>query len=414
MRVTAILGLAGLTACGVAIGAAGSPALVPAARHAYPDWLAGPFSFAGLGLGKTAFGWLLLGMSASYGLVLAGVRALGARAVLVAIVVSHLVFLAAPPLFSADVFGYVAFARLGALHHLDPYGHGAAAMPLDPAFTYIGWHHLTSPYGPLFTVMSYAFVPLGVAGAYWALKALAAACSLAIVALVWRLAQARGVPRVAAIAFVGLNPLLLVYGVAGAHNDFLVMGVVLAAVLVEAGGRPARGGAALVGAAAMKASAALLLPFMAVGSRLRRRTLAGMAGGLFAAGALAVAVFGVHGAHFVEQVRLQQHQVATRSVPNELGRLLGFGGLTGGLRAIALGAFVVAFLLALVRAARGDWIRPAGWATLALLLSTAWLLPWYVVWLVPLAAISGDRRLEGATLVFCAYVVVTRVSFLPG
>jgi len=32
-----------------------------------------------------------------------------------------------------------------------------------------------------------------------------------------------------------------------------------------------------------------------------------------------------------------------------------------------------------------------------------------VVWLLPLAAVSPSRRLRGATLAFCAYVLATRV-----
>ena len=51
-------------------------------------------------------------------------------------------------------------------------------------------------------------------------------------------------------------------------------------------------------------------------------------------------------------------------------------------------------VLALWRTARGaDWRVAAGWSTLALLLSTAWLLPWYAIWPLPLAAVCGDRRL---------------------
>ena len=68
---------------------------------------------------------------------------------------------------------------------------------------------------------------------------------------------------------------------------------------------------------------------------------------------------------------------------------------------------MVVLALALWRTARGaDWRVAAGWTTLALLLATAWLLPWYAIWLLPLAAVSGDRRLRAATLVFCAYAVL--------
>jgi len=40
-----------------------------------------------------------------------------------------------------------------------------------------------------------------------------------------------------------------------------------------------------------------------------------------------------------------------------------------------------------------DWITGAGWATFALLITAGLLLPWYVSWLIPLAALSTDRRL---------------------
>jgi hypothetical protein len=77
------------------------------------------------------------------------------------------------------------------------------------------------------------------------------------------------------------------------------------------------------------------------------------------------------------------------------------------------GARRAAIAVALWRAWRGaDWITCAGWATLALLLGTAWLLPWYATWLTPLAALSPSRRLRAATLLFVAYVCATRIPFL--
>ena len=36
----------------------------------------------------------------------------------------------------------------------------------------------------------------------------------------------------------------------------------------------------------------------------------------------------------------------------------------------------------------------AGWATLAILLASAWLVPWYLLWLLPLVALAADRRLD--------------------
>ena len=73
---------------------------------------------------------------------------------------------------------------MGALHGLDPYTHFPAEAPADPVFRFLGWPFQHSPYGPLFTLASYATAPLGLAGGLWALKALAALASLAAIALI--------------------------------------------------------------------------------------------------------------------------------------------------------------------------------------------------------------------------------------
>jgi hypothetical protein len=59
---------------------------------------------------------------------------------------------------------------------------------------------------------------------------------------------------------------------------------------------------------------------------------------------------------------------------------------------------------------RGDWLVGAGWATFALIASLAWLVPWYVTWLLPLAALASSIRLRRATLALTAYLVL---AFMP-
>ena len=137
--------------------------------------------------------------------------------------VAHVILLLGPPLISQDVFGYLGFARMGALHGLDPYTHFPAEAPADAVFPFLGWPFQHSPYGPLFTLASYALAPLGLAGGLWALKALAAVASLGAVALIARRRRRLGRSRAVAAAFVGLNPVLLELAVGGAHNDTLVM-----------------------------------------------------------------------------------------------------------------------------------------------------------------------------------------------
>ena len=69
-------------------------------------------------------------------------------------------------------------------------------------------------------------------------KGIAALSSLAIVALVWNGARLRGVDQVKAAALVGLNPLIVVYGVGGGHNDLLMLAPAVAGVVCSSRGEP--------------------------------------------------------------------------------------------------------------------------------------------------------------------------------
>lgn len=420
-RLLGIVALAGLLAASalLAAGAASRRRLwfVPASeRGGFPDWLGGPFRGLDFVLLPPRGAQLLVAMLACYLVVLACARAgaVSLRLAAVAVVAAHVVFLLAPPLFSADVFGYVDYARLGVLHGLDPYRHGAAAAPFDAVAPYVRWRDIATPYGPLFTLVSSPLAWLSVPAALWACKALAALLSLGCVALVWRIAERRGLPPAPAVLFVGLNPLLLAYGVGGAHNDFLLLALGLGSILLVLDERATAGGGLAALAVGVKASAGLLLPFLLLGARRPRVVLAGVAGGAVVVLMLAVAAFGGEALGFVSQIREQQQLVATESVPSRVAALLGYHDtIPPAIRllfGVAFAAAVAALLWATWRR-RIDWLAAAGWATLALLLSTAWLVPWYVVWLLPLAAVGDDRRLRAATLLFCVYVVATRVGY---
>jgi len=127
--------------------------------------------------------------------------------------------------------------------------------------------------------------------------------------------------------------------------------------------------------------------------------------------AVAVVGFGTHASAILDALRGQQQLVAVHSIPAQVGRLLGQSRPSDALRSVFAIGFVGVMGVALWRVWRGaDWLLAAGWSTLALLVSTAWLLPWYVVWLLPLAALSGDRRLRAGTLALCAYLVLTRLE----
>ncbi|HVS29320.1 MAG TPA: polyprenol phosphomannose-dependent alpha 1,6 mannosyltransferase MptB [Solirubrobacteraceae bacterium] len=408
------LALGGVVVLGfwLAAGAAGhtrATALIPATRHAHPGWLLGPLSGLHVVVSTAGAGELLLGMLACYAVAVACADAVSVRWAIAAVLAAHAVFLVAPPLYSADVFSYLDYGRLGT-GGINPYTHGALFLPNDPVHPFVLFRNAGSPYGPIFTVLTYPLSGLSVPAGLWILKSVAALSSLGGLVFVWRICERLDRPPVPAILLVGLNPLLLAYGVAGAHNDLLMMLVAIAGVWLVVSGREAAGGAAGVAAVAMKASTAVLVPFLVLGARSRSRALAGGLVAVVAVVALAAAAFGGEVVKIASQIGSQQHLESHYSLPVRVGHWIGEGGAPGWLRALFVAAFLVAFAWTLWRTWRGaDWIEMAGWAMLALLLSTAWLLPWYPVWLLPLAAIAPGNRLRFAALAFSAFVLVARV-----
>ena len=365
-----------------------------------------------------------MGFAAYLG-VLAAAPSLGRRVVWGAIALLVAAFALTPPLLSHDVYSYLDYARLGVLHGLDPYVHPPSAAPADPAFAEVAWTEATSAYGPLFTLVTYPLAWLPVDAAVWALKALAAASVLGLAALVARLAPARGVDPLRAAAFVALNPLVLVHVVGGAHNDGLAMLATMLGVAAVLSAREAAAGAALAGAVAIKLSTAVVAPFALLGTKRngpptgRFRPVWGRlrpVGGLFLGGALALAGIGVvsyaaFGWHWLDAFGLageNQNRTSQISVPITTARLTGLDPGLVRFAALALFAVLVAYLLAWTWRG-GDWLRAAAWASLGLLLATSWLLPWYLIWVLPLAALSRDRMLMTLVLILTAYQLGARI-----
>lgn len=398
------------------VRAAGAPSqYVPGRTGGWPGWMVGPLrGLDGDVLSADAFQALTLAMCAGYLAVLAAARgnALSLRMVVATVVAANAILLLGPPLISQDVFGYLAFARLGALHGLDPYRHIFFEAPTDPIYPFVGWPYQHSPYGPLFTLASYAAAPLGLAGGLWALKAAMVAAALAAVALVARAAGHQGDSRAYAAAFVGLNPVLLELAVGGAHNDTIVLAFLAGALALTAGVSPRwrAGAVTLAAGVGVKVAAGVVLPFLVLapaGWRQRGRVVVAAVCGLALVAVVGLIGFGSHVLGFLDAVGEQQQLVASHSVPAETARLVGLGGTPTWWRECFVAAFALVLAYALWRTARGaDWRVAAGWSMLALLLSTAWLLPWYAIWPLPLAALGGDRRLRVATLVVCAYALL--------
>ncbi len=382
--------------------------LAPPRRIPFTAWRAGPFHglLAGLPYDRTAlkivFLGLILAMGACYLLVLHGVRTLPSRWVLCGIVVAHLIVLLGPPLILSDVFNYIDYARLGVVHHLNPYLHPPHAARRDSIYRYTSWHFQATPYGPLFTLATYPLARLNISLSLWILKVTTVAASLGCVGLVAGCARRLGRPALSCAAAIGLNPLLLIYGVGGVHNDFFMMVLALAGLYWLLGRRHALGGAALVASAAVKLASAPLIPFLLI--RAERRTRA-LVGALITAVGLvvgAIAAFGTSAPGVTDQASA----VTRFSLPEDIASILGvrvtthcaghfYPCLNPTISLLTTASLVVAIVFLLWRAWRGaDPIACAGWAAVALVLTLTSVMPWYLLWVLPLAVLSRSRPLQ--------------------
>ena len=134
-------------------------------------------------------------------------------------------------------------------------------------------------------------------------------------------------------------------------------------------------------------------------------------GGVAAAAAIGVGAYAAFGWNWLDAVGLageNQSRTSHMSVPITLARLTGLD--PGAVRIVALSLFAALFAYLLAWTWRGgDWLRAAAWASLGLLLATAWLLPWYLVWALPLAALSRDRPLQLLALALTAFQLAARI-----
>jgi hypothetical protein len=421
LRVTlGAIGLAGILA-GVAglilLAASRASLLVPPSKAGFPQWMAGPLHgiFSVFTPNDQALRWTFSltmgGLYVAYLLALAGVGSLRARWLIGAIVLVHAVLLLSPPLSLTDVFNYLEYGRMGVVHHLNPYVDTPYSAPhADPAYLFGNWHHLLSPYGPLFTMITYALVPLGVPASYWTLKVLLVAASLGTIAIVWRCARALGQDPRLPVAIVGLNPLVLVWGLGGAHSDALMVLALTAGLLAMLARRELIGGMLLATSLALKTSAAVAIPVLLAGAPRKARALAGFAGGAVVLAAGSYAVFGPH----IPDVVTQSKFVASLSIPNLLGLGLGLGGETATLRTVLGGALAAVVVGASIQAWRGREVTTAaGVAVFASLVALAWVLPWYLLLLLPFAALSGSRLLLRTTLVLGVWLALSWIPLRP-
>ena len=361
--------------------------------------------------------------------------------------------LLAPPMYSRDVYSYLAqseIARMG----LDPYRVGpATGLGLDHVFTLSVpnmWRETPAPYGPLFL-----WIGQGISGLTGENIVAAVLCHrlvvlLGVALIVWatpRLARRCGVAEVSALWLGAANPLLIMHLVAGIHNEALMLGLMLAGTEfalrgVDAAGRLVprplawphgraewarwwplamlvTGTVLITLSSQVKLPSLLALGFVAMalarrwGGTLRAVLVAG--GSLTAVSLAVMAVIGwASGLGFGWVFTLGTANVVRSwmSLPTllalgtgQVGILLGLGdhttavlALTRGMGVLIIAVLVTWLLLAVLRGR----LHPVGGLGVALgatVLLFPVVQPWYVLWaIIPLAAWATLPRFRTAAI----------------
>lgn len=209
-----------------------------------------------------------------------------------------IVALVAPPVYSSDVFSYAMFGRLSDIYDSNPYittPLGRAAT--DPLMAYVTWGNITSPYGPVWAMLS-AVVAVGHHATPIVLvlrfKLLSLGATLLDGWLIYHLVRQRWRAWApwAYLAFAW-NPLVIVDGVINGHNDVVILAFVLGGAWVLRR-RPALSVALLVLSALIKYSTVPMLAGAAM--RYWRRStgplrLLQVAGAVTLASLIAIATF---------------------------------------------------------------------------------------------------------------------------
>ncbi|MFZ0832874.1 MAG: polyprenol phosphomannose-dependent alpha 1,6 mannosyltransferase MptB, partial [Mycobacterium sp.] len=362
--------------------------------------------------------------------------------------------LIAPPMYSKDVYSYLAQSEISRLG-LDPYKVGPGpALGLDHVFTLSVpslWRDTPAPYGPLFIWIGRGISSLTGENIVAAVLCHRLVVLVGVGLIVWatpRLARRCGVAEVSALWLGATNPLLIMHLVAGIHNEALMLGLMLAGTEFALRGvdstrplltRPLQwprsradwhdgyplamlvlGVVLITMSSQVKLPSLLALGFVAMalarrwGGNVRGVVAAGGFLGLLSLGVMAL-IGSASGLGFGWVSTLGTANVVRSwmSPPTllalgtgQVGILLGLGDHTTAVLGLtrAIGVLIIAILVSwlLIAVLRGR-LHPVGGLGVALgatVLLFPVVQPWYLLWaIIPLAAWATRPRFRIATIV---------------
>jgi hypothetical protein len=327
-------------------------------------------------------------------------------AVAVVVVAAHALLLLVPLLFSRDVYSYAFYGRIAGIYGGNPYVQTPLDHSGDMLWNFVGseWVNTPAYYGPAWTSLSAVLSkilprPIDDVQAYRFISIAASLLTCGVI--VWVVHRVWPQRTAFALAAFGANPVVLFHSVASGHNDLLVALGIVGAYALLLSKREAAAVAVLTLATLVKVTALLPLILLLVWCVARRApeerraafvSRVGLSAGIGLL--LAVPYFQLHDPT-LGMVGLASRSgwfaptgAITRLVNGATFHTLGWVVSLGALSLLAWSVWSLA---------RVVWRRTStgsmsgnelgavwGWALVLLLLLGPVLLPWYIVWGLPL------------------------------
>jgi alpha-1,6-mannosyltransferase len=336
------------------------------------------------------------------------------------------------PLFSRDAYSYAAQGEMVS-HHMNPYlygpfelGNNSYTAPVDNL-----WGNAPAPYGPLFLQLDGLFARVTFH------NELATIVLLRLLSLVGVLLIAACVPRLARLyhrdgaevfTLMVLNPVTVLHLIGGAHNDALMLGLLIAGLTAAKEKRPIVGIVLCALATAIKAPAAVGMLYVGwswLGSQAstRDRIRPVVTAGLIGAGVLGffsyvsglgwgwVTILGTPGAVRSWTAPTTSLALVFAGIAHFAHIGVGLGGVLTATRFLGLLTATVAAVWLLLNSDRIGTLKALGITLLLFVVLGPVVQPWYLSWGLILLAPVALGRLRSLII---GLSMVTAFIELPG
>ncbi|GGF35578.1 polyprenol phosphomannose-dependent alpha 1,6 mannosyltransferase MptB [Subtercola lobariae] len=358
------------------------------------------------------------------------------RRVIVTSVVWAIPLICSVPLYTRDMFAYVAQGRL-MLAGFNPYIDGISALPgwfnigVDPM-----WANAKTPYGPIFLWLEQVIVGAVGTSPITAIALFRMIAVLSVVGLAfyaYRIARLRQLDPVKILWFVLASPLIMFNFVVGGHNDALMLLCLVAGLYYALRKHPLVATLLVTAAIGVKPIALLALPVVGIIWAGQNRTLRGTI-------KYWLATFGISGAilvglGYITNVgygwiytlttpgSVSHWYAPVTAVSGTIGGLFDAVGLNGSMaseviRLGALGLMVVFVAWIMLTMRPIDPLIRLALAFAAAVLSSTVIHPWYAAWVIVLFALAGIKRglqthILVAVSIFFASVSIAETMDIP-